>query len=434
MLSWRDIKNPKAGGAESVTFELLRRFAKYGHTCTWFCSSFEGAKKFETIENVKIIRQGSPISLYWKAYRFLKQTNGTIPNENTLTNERANEDTKTKEDVRTPSVSINAKSNEYKKTKENSAKRVLTNAKESKKKIVHGASLKGDDSAQTKYDIVIDQINTIPFFTPLYYSGKKVTFFHQLCEDIWFYELGFVPASLGYLAEKLYLRWYNDTPAMTISSSTKLNLKKYGFKDAFVFKDCIDSEPIGRVSKKEGHDLVYVGRLKNSKRVHDIIKAFSIVEKKVPDARLHIAGQGDEWYEWKLKNLVKKNLLESSVVFYGYLGKKQRNKLMKDARAILVTSVKEGFGLIVLEANAQGTPAIVYNVDGLRDAVISSETGLITKKNNPAMLAKTIIAFLTDASMQKRLSENALAYSKTFDWDEEALKVEKFLKGIVLEK
>ena len=92
---------------------------------------------------------------------------------------------------------------------------------------------------------------------------------------------------------------------------------------------------------------------------------------------------------------------------------------MSKAEVILVTSVKEGWGLIVPEANALGTPAIAYDVDGLRDSVKHEKTGIIV---NPDAnhLSKAIINYLQNNELKMKLSKNALDYSKRFGWDKSA--------------
>ncbi|MEK6983479.1 MAG: glycosyltransferase family 4 protein [Nanoarchaeota archaeon] len=271
-----------------------------------------------------------------------------------------------------------------------------------------------------KVDFVIDEINTIPFFTPFYVKEKKMTLIHQLCREIWFYETIFPFSLIGYLAEPLYLRLYKKYSSMVVSESTKNDLIIYGFKNISIIPEGINFKPLEKVPKKEKNTLIYVGRLKKSKRVHHIIEALKSVKEKIPSVKLWIVGNGDLPYKKYLEKLIKKNNLENNVKFLGYLGFIERNKLMGKAEAIIVTSVKEGWGLIVPEANAFGTPAIVYDVDGLMDAVRHNETGLIAKKNNPESLAEVIVDFLKNPKLKSKLSKNALEYSREFSWDKSA--------------
>jgi glycosyltransferase involved in cell wall biosynthesis len=95
-------------------------------------------------------------------------------------------------------------------------------------------------------------------------------------------------------------------------------------------------------------------------------------------------------------------------------------------------SVREGFGLNVLEANALGTPCVAYDVAGLRDSIIDGRTGLLVKENGDVTkLAEAMIKVLGDGALRKALSENALEYCKSFSWDRTSQEFEKVLKEIV---
>lgn len=81
-------------------------------------------------------------------------------------------------------------------------------------------------------DVVIEEVNTIPFFTRYYVKEPKVLFFHQLCRRIWLYQQPFPFSVMGYLAEPFYLRLINDLPVITVSQSTRNDLLRYGFNPA----------------------------------------------------------------------------------------------------------------------------------------------------------------------------------------------------------
>lgn len=222
------------------------------------------------------------------------------------------------------------------------------------------------------YDLVIDQVNTVPFFTPLYVPRKKrVAFFHQLALDVWFYEKNIAVATIGIVCEWCYLKLYACTRAFVVSNSTKNDLVSYAWmnpKEILVLENQIDFTPMSNVSDKE-HAFVFCGRLKKSKRAQDAIRAMVDV-----DAKLYVIGDGD--YKKDLMRLVRKLHLEQKVVFTGQIGLMERDKIMAKSLAILVTSVREGWGLIVTEANANGTIAITYDVPGLRDA---NKTGIMCR-------------------------------------------------------
>ena len=280
-----------------------------------------------------------------------------------------------------------------------------------------------------KFDVVVDEINTIPFFTPLYVKEPIVVVIHQLCREIWFYETKFPVNVSGYVIEPLYLRLYKKIPAITVSESTMQDLLNYGFEDVRIVRDAINCKPLDSIPEKEKNPtLIFVGRLKNSKRVHHIIKAFSLVKKQKTNARLWIVGDGDRDYKQKLRKLVKENKLEDSVTFFGFVDERKKYELMKRAHAIVLTSVREGWGIIVIEANAMGTPAIAYDVHGLRDSVKHGYNGLLVKDGDVEALVNAIINLLEDDKLRDELSRNAIKWAEQFSWDESAKKFERMLE------
>ncbi len=272
------------------------------------------------------------------------------------------------------------------------------------------------------FDVVIDEINTIPFFTPLYVKNgeRNFSYFNQLCREIWFYEAP-VPkplAVLGYILEPLYLRPYRKLPALTISDSTKQDLNKLKIWDVQVFPMATELLPFDTLSvKAETARFIFVGRQVPSKRVHDIIKAIALVKPNYPEIKLDIVGAGDDKYLDQLKKQVAMLGLKEQVIFHGRVSQTTKHQMMQAANAILVTSVREGWGLIVTEANMLGTPAIVYNVPGLRDSVRPNETGLIATTNQPESLAAAMQIFLADPLLQHRLTLAAWKWSQEFSWN-----------------
>jgi len=95
----------------------------------------------------------------------------------------------------------------------------------------------------------------------------------------------------------------------------------------------------------------------------------------------------------------------------------------------VTTSSKEGWGLTVIEANACGTPVIASDVEGLRDAVRDGETGLLYRFGDVADLAGKITRLLTDERLRQTLTQNAIEWSKKFDWEKAAQETLLLLKN-----
>jgi glycosyltransferase involved in cell wall biosynthesis len=115
-----------------------------------------------------------------------------------------------------------------------------------------------------------------------------------------------------------------------------------------------------------------------------------------------------------------------SITYKGRVTLSEKRHLMERAHLLLVTSVKEGWGLVVSEANSQGTPAVVYDADGLRDSVKHRKTGLVTDPN-PEALAAAAIKLLQDEKLYKRLRVEAFRFSKTLNFDQTYKDIAKYL-------
>jgi glycosyltransferase involved in cell wall biosynthesis len=287
-----------------------------------------------------------------------------------------------------------------------------------------------------KVDLVIDEINTVPFFVKFYVKEKNILFIHQLCREIWFYQMFFPLNLIGYLIEPIYLWLLRDRKVITVSESTKKDLLKYGFKkeNIYIISEGIDIEPLkelppAREMKEENPTILFLGAIRAMKRTDQVIKAFEVAKKEIKNLKLWIAGGGKGRYFKKIMRLIKNSDYQNDIIYFGAVGSKEKTKLLQKSHLLCVTSVKEGWGLVVTEANSQGTPAIVYNVDGLRDAVKNNETGLICQENTPENLAKNIVELLKDKEKYDILRKNAWQWSKEINFEKSAEEFEKIIKN-----
>jgi glycosyltransferase involved in cell wall biosynthesis len=267
------------------------------------------------------------------------------------------------------------------------------------------------------YDVVIDEINTKPFFAPKFVNNNElvVALIHQLAREYWFYETSFPVNYFGYyFFENRWLKNYIDTPTVTVSESTKQDLASLGFKQIFEVPEGLNFKPLDTVTKKEEHPvIVYAGRLKRAKRPDHAVKAFELVKKMIPEAELWIFGEGP------LKSELK-HMSNGGVRFLGNLPNEERRKMVERAWVLINPSVREGWGLNIIEANALGTPCVAYDVNGLRDSVKNNETGLLVKSGCVEDLADAIVRVIKHNSLRNQLSRKSLEYSRQFSWDKTA--------------
>ena len=226
---------------------------------------------------------------------------------------------------------------------------------------------------------------------------------------------------MGYFLENLYLKFYRNFPCITISKSTYKDLIKIGFnsKKIQIIPLGINIIPLNSLPIKEKYPtFLYVGRIVKSKRVDHILKAFILIKKKLPLSKMWIIGEFvDERYKTYLDKIIKKNDLYDSVTYFGFVSPEKKRELTMRAHIILVTSIREGWGLIVSEANALGTVPVVYDVPGLRDSIHHGKAGILCKKNNPENLAEEAINIYNNEIERESIARYALALSKRLTWE-----------------
>jgi glycosyltransferase involved in cell wall biosynthesis len=279
--------------------------------------------------------------------------------------------------------------------------------------------------SKENYNVIIDEINTLPFFTPRFVNkGEKiVALIHQLAREYWFYETPFPISYFGYyFLENKWLRNYVEIPTVTVSESTRQDILGLGFNNVYVVPEGLNFKPLKEISKKEPFPVViYVGRFKRAKRADHAIKAFRIVKRIMPQAELWVIGSGPA------KNDLKKIACEG-VKFFSNLNSVDRREKIKRSWILVNPSVREGWGLNVIEANALGVPSVAYDVNGLRDSVKNGKTGLLAKAGDIENLARLTINILENQRLRECLSVNALNFAAEFNWDKTSEELFKIMR------
>jgi glycosyltransferase involved in cell wall biosynthesis len=272
------------------------------------------------------------------------------------------------------------------------------------------------------FDRVVENINTLPFLTPLYVPrARRRLLIHQLAREYWFRETrGFfrLGAPLGYVLEPWYMRLYRRTPAITISESSKRDLEALGIPVVSVLPLGVSTPSVEVLEgRKDALRLVILGRLTPAKFVEEAIDAFGIVQASVPEAGLDVIGDGDPRYRARLDKLVANRGL-SGVTFHGRVEEPRKRQLLADAHLHLFASHREGWGLTVSEAARVGTPTVGYDVPGVRDSV--GDSRLLGAQRTPRALAERILALHRDPSLYEEVRVAAWERARTLDWDRTA--------------
>lgn len=349
-LNWRDLKNPRGGGAEVHLEEILRWLGHNGVRCTLVTSHFPGGARDEQADGYRIVRGGGE-------YTF----NLAVP------------------------------------------------------------GLYRRVAAADPPDVVLDDINKIPFLSPLFTRGVPVlgVIPHLMGRSV-FQEVAAPIAAAIYAVELLVKPVYRRCHFEVISESTRQDLIARGYPaDRITVALCGIDRSTYRVdpavAKAATPSLLYVGRMKRYKSVDHLLRALPIVRRTVPDATLTVVGDGDGLDA--LKALAAELGLGEAVRFTGFVPSAEKVRLMQSTHVMLNPSMREGWGLTNVEANACGTVCVAADSPGLRDSVLDGRTGLLYPFGDVAALAERTVRLLTDAPLRARLEREALAWADSLTWE-----------------
>jgi glycosyltransferase involved in cell wall biosynthesis/O-antigen/teichoic acid export membrane protein len=220
------------------------------------------------------------------------------------------------------------------------------------------------EEGRGNFDLVIDSVNTRPFFTPTFvHDAEILAIFHQVAREVWFAEAIWPIAIVGrYLLEPRWLKQYRHVASATISASSRESLEEYGLQEVTVVPPGIPDVVMLEGPKESVPTVVFLGRLSPSKRPQHALDAFGHIRRQIPEARLWVVGDGP--MRAKLERSAP-----DGVTFYGRVDDRKRDELVARAHVLLVPSIREGWGLVVTEAAHLGTPTVGYDVPGLKDSL-----------------------------------------------------------------
>lgn len=274
-----------------------------------------------------------------------------------------------------------------------------------------------------KVDLIIDCENGIPFFSPLYAKIPVILLIHHVHQEIFREFLKFPMRQIAeFLEGKLMPIIYKNKQIVTVSNSSLNAILKIGFSSAEkikIIKNGVTGIHFSKYPKTANPSFMYLGRLKNYKNIDVAIKAFAKIVTIHKNAILTIVGTGESYLV--LKNLIEKLRLVDNVKFLGRISEEEKAKQFSQSWAVLQPSQMEGWGITVIEANANGTPVIASRVSGLVDSVVDGKTGVLVELKNVDQFAKAMREIIIDKDYRTTLSKNAYIWAQNFNWDSSAL-------------
>jgi len=272
---------------------------------------------------------------------------------------------------------------------------------------------------QLPFDLVIDQHHGIPWYAPWWCHTNCLAYVHEVLGPIWDVFYRWPTSAIGKWQER-WTHWlYRNVPFWTASEATEAALLRHGVKHvtrvpygvATVALPELDAKPLAPPLR-----LVAVSRLAPNKRVDHGIRCYKRLLERGLAAELTVIGAGES--EPQLRRLANELGLEHKVRFAGPLSEAEKDNQLRRAHFLLHTSLREGWGLNVIEANALGTPAAVYPVAGLTEATLHDRTGLVAARETPESLADALEKCAKSPDDYARYRQAAWERAKTFHWSQ----------------
>lgn len=284
------------------------------------------------------------------------------------------------------------------------------------------------------FDVVVEDLNKVPLFTPSWGPLPVVVLVHHLFGATAFESGPVAIAAATWLLERPIPRRYRGIPMVAVSESTRDDLVARGLDAGLieVVPNGVDLDLYHRspdTRRFPAPTVLFLGRLKRYKGVDVLLRAAARLREQGAPVHVLIGGKGDDLD--RLRALATSLDLEEQVEFLGFVSEEQKVDLFRRAWIHALPSAKEGWGIAVIEAAACGTPSVASDVPGLRESVRHGETGLLVPHGVSDALADAIRGLCDDPSMREAMGRAAEEHARRFTWHAAADRIEGILRARV---
>lgn len=287
-------------------------------------------------------------------------------------------------------------------------------------------------AGRQRADVVIDVQNGVPFLSPLAGGSRVINLVHHVHKEQWPIVLGARAAGVGWWLESgVAPAVYRRSEYVAVSDSTRSELVGLGVDAGriTVIHNGTDVVADPEAVRSPSPVITVLGRLVPHKRVEMAIEATAALRSDFPELHLFVVGSG--WWRPKLEEYAAALGVESAVTFTGQVSEAEKHRLLAESWVLAFPSVKEGWGLVVVEAGVHGTPAVAFrDAGGLRDSIHDGESGLLCEDGQEAFTA-ALRRILADPVERDRLGAGAMEWVTRFRWSDTIDAWERLLVGTV---
>jgi glycosyltransferase involved in cell wall biosynthesis len=269
-----------------------------------------------------------------------------------------------------------------------------------------------------EHEVVVDVQNGLPFFSALWCRRPVVVLVHHVHREQWRVVMPPLQARLGWWVEsRLAPRLYRGARYVAVSEATRRELVGLGVPAGavrVVHNGMAPPDPgAAAVPRTPFPSICILGRLVPHKRVELALEAAARIRPHLPGLRVRVVGQG--YWEPRLREAVARLGLEEAVELLGWVDEETKHRVLAGSWALAMPSVKEGWGLAVLEAAANGTPTVAFRgAGGLRESVLHGTTGLLA--DDVDEFTRHLAWVLLNRHLRERLGEAARVHAAHFTW------------------
>ena len=267
------------------------------------------------------------------------------------------------------------------------------------------------------HEVVVDVQNGLPFLSALWCRRPLVVLVHHVHREQWRVVLPPLQARAGWWVEsRLAPRLYRHARYVAVSEATRQELVGLGVRPgavSVVHNGMATPGPAGAVPRTPFPSVCVLGRLVPHKRVELALEAAARIRPHLPGLKVRVAGQG--YWEPQVRQAVDRLGLGDAVELLGWVDEAAKQRLLASSWALAMPSVKEGWGLAVLEAAANGTPTVAFRAGGgLRESVLHGTTGLLA--DDLEEFTRHLAWVLLNRHLRERLGEAARTHAAGFTW------------------
>lgn len=264
--------------------------------------------------------------------------------------------------------------------------------------------------------LVVDIQNGIPFCSTLATRAPVTNVVFHVHKEQWPIVFGPIGGRIGWWLESVVApKVYRRVPYVTISEATGREMAGLGIDPERITLVPVGTEPIVHVDtpRSESPRLITLGRLVPHKQVEHSLEILARLSDRWPDLSLAVVGEG--WWEESLRAEAERLGVADRVEFTGFLDETAKHEQLAASWVFVCPSVKEGWGMVVIEAGGHGVPTVGYRSSGgLQESVVDGVSGVLV--DDLDQMTDAVTRLLEDTDARRAMGEAAVRHAATYEW------------------